>query len=184
MIAPANDMNMLNGIKIIDLQAFEDERGFFMEAYNARVFQEKYGITASFVQDNHSFSKQHVLRGLHYQITKSQGKLIRVLTGAVFDVVVDLRKNSSTLGRWLGLTLHAEEKKAVWIPPGFAHGFLVLSPTADFLYKTTDYYDPRGERCLRWNDPTVGIAWPLQKPPLLSLKDQQGKSFAEAELFP
>ena len=177
------DTPMLPGIKLIDLHAFADERGFFMEAYNAKVFQDAYGINVPFVQDNHSYSKQHVLRGLHYQIQHPQGKLVRVISGVIYDVAVDLRKNSSTFGQWMGLRLEAKEKQVVWIPHGFAHGFLVLSTEAEVLYKTTDYYCQQGERCLVWNDPAVGINWPLNGEPLLSPKDRQGRTLAEADLF-
>lgn len=175
---------VLPDIKIIDLRTFKDDRGLFMESYNERVFKELYGIDLPFVQDNHSFSVQHVLRGLHYQIDHPQGKLVRVVVGTVFDVAVDLRKSSPTFGQWMGMTLHAKDHQVVWIPPGFAHGFLTLSPEAIFLYKATDFYDPQGEKCILWNDPLIGINWPLQGiTPLISAKDQQGKPFTEAETF-
>lgn len=178
------DTPMLPGIKLIDLHAFRDDRGFFMEAYNAKAFQETYGINAAFVQDNHSYSKQHVLRGLHYQIQHPQGKLVRVISGVVYDVAVDLRKSSISFGRWMGITLDAKEKQVVWIPHGFAHGFLVLSGEAEVIYKTTDYYCQQGERCLIWNDPDVGIHWPPDAEPILSPKDRQGRPLAELDLFP
>lgn len=175
---------LLHGVQIINLHSFVDERGFFMETYNERTFKNSYGIDAHFVQDNHSSSKRSVLRGLHYQTIQPQGKLIRVLSGIVYDVAVDLRKSSPTFGYWMGITLHAEEKKMIWIPPGLAHGFLVLSDEADFLYKTTDYYHPQSERTLLWNDPLLGIQWPQEEAPLLSPKDRQGTLFTQADLFP
>ena len=178
------DTPLLPGMKLISLRAFDDERGFFMESYNHRVFRETYGISETFVQDNHSKSKQNVLRGLHYQIQDPQGKLVRVLTGSVYDVAVDLRKSSPSFGQWAGITLHTADKQVLWIPPGFAHGFLVLSAEADFLYKTSGYYNPRGERCLLWNDPNVGIVWPLTGQPLMSPKDLKGTHLKEADLFP
>lgn len=162
---------------------FSDDRGFFMESYNDRLFQEKTGISLKFVQDNHSRSCKNVLRGLHYQVQQAQGKLIRVVRGEIFDVAVDLRSDSSTFGEWVGCILSAENRQQLWIPPGFAHGFCILSNDADVLYKTTDYYAPAHERTLRWNDSTVGIAWPIEGEPILSVKDQQGKYFKDCDYF-
>lgn len=169
---------------IIEPKVFGDDRGFFYESFNAHRFAEDTGVDAVFVQDNHSKSAQNVLRGLHYQIQHPQGKLVRVTAGEVFDIAVDIRRSSPTFGRWLGVVLSAENKRQLWIPPGFAHGFLVTSPSAEFLYKTTDYYAPEHERCLLWNDPIIGIDWPLSAEPLLSAKDKLGKLFSEAEVFP
>ncbi|MBF0257177.1 MAG: dTDP-4-dehydrorhamnose 3,5-epimerase [Gammaproteobacteria bacterium] len=169
-------------VKIIEPRVFGDERGFFFESFNRRQFEQAIGIEANFVQDNHSRSAQHVLRGLHYQIQQPQGKLVRVVSGRVFDVAVDIRQGSPSFGQWVGVELSAENHRQFWVPPGFAHGFVVLSETADFLYKTTDYYAPEYERCIRWNDPQIGIHWPLQAEPQLSAKDQQGLSLAQAEL--
>lgn len=157
--------------------------GFFLESYNQAVFNTITGLQAQFVQDNHSCSKKHVLRGLHYQIQQPQGKLVRVIVGEVFDVAVDLRRSSSSLGQWVGCYLSAENKQQLWIPAGFAHGFLVLSDYAELLYKTTDYYAPEQERCIYWNDPDLAIAWPLKGSPLISAKDQVGRVFKAAELF-
>ncbi len=154
-----------------------------MESYNARVFHEATGLDVSFVQDNHSRSGKGVLRGLHYQIQQSQGKLVRVVRGSVFDVVVDLRRSSPTFGQWVGVELSEDNNRQFWIPPGFAHGFLVTSDSADFLYKTTDYYAPEHERSLAWNDPDVGVAWPLDAAPQLSAKDVAGKLLGECETF-
>lgn len=170
-------------VLIIEPQVFGDERGFFLESFNQRTFAEKTGITTQFVQDNHSRSAKNVLRGLHYQIKQPQGKLVRVVIGEVFDVAVDLRKNSSTFGEWSGCLLSAENKRQMWIPAGFAHGFVVLSEIADFLYKTTDYYAPEHERCILWNDPELGIDWHFQEQPILSAKDRQALSLKEAEVF-
>jgi dTDP-4-dehydrorhamnose 3,5-epimerase len=173
-------------VLVIEPKVFGDARGFFYESFNQRKFVELTGLDAnatSFVQDNHSKSAQHVLRGLHYQIRQPQGKLVRVIAGSVFDVAVDLRKSSPTFGRWFGAELSAQNNKQMWIPVGFAHGFAVLSESAEFLYKTTDYWAPEHERCIAWNDPAIGIEWPLSAAPLLSAKDQTGKSLAEAELF-
>jgi dTDP-4-dehydrorhamnose 3,5-epimerase len=168
----------------IEPKVFGDDRGFFFESFNQRAFREATGVDADFVQDNHSKSARGVLRGLHYQIQQAQGKLVRVVAGEVFDVAVDLRRNSPTFGRWVGEILSADNKRQLWIPPGMAHGFLVLSQTAEFLYKTTDYWAPEFERCIAWNDPTLGISWPsLDAPPLLSGKDAKGVAFTEAELF-
>ena len=160
-------------------RVFGDERGFFFESYNQRAFQEATGLTPDFVQDNHSRSTRGVLRGLHYQIEpRAQGKLVRVVQGAVFDVAVDIRPGSATFGRWVGEELSAENKRQMWVPPGFAHGFLTLSESAEFLYKTTDFYSPEHERCIAWNDPDLAIDWPLGgMQPVLSAKDNQGTSF-------
>jgi dTDP-4-dehydrorhamnose 3,5-epimerase len=175
-------------VKIIEPKSFGDARGFFYESFNAREFNEAVGYDVTFVQDNHSKSAQHVLRGLHYQIQHPQGKLVRVVAGEVFDVAVDIRKSSPTFGKWVGVHLSAENKRQLWVPEGFAHGFVVLSEAAEFLYKTTDYWFPEFERSLLWNDPTVGIDWPVgtkDKPfsPLLAAKDQVGKTLGEADLF-
>lgn len=168
---------------LLEPKVFGDARGFFMESYNQRTFTHVTGLTPSFVQDNHSLSARGVLRGLHYQIKQAQGKLVRVTAGAVFDVAVDLRKSSPTFGQWVGETLSAENKKQLWIPEGFAHGFLVLEDHTEFLYKTTDYYALEHERCVAWNDPSVGVRWPLDGAPVLSAKDQQGASLQAAEIF-
>ena len=173
-------------VVLIEPKVFGDARGFFMESFNAKAFQSATGLDVSFVQDNHSRSGKGVLRGLHYQIEQAQGKLVRVTRGSVFDVAVDLRKASPTFGQWAGVELSEENNRQLWIPPGFAHGFLVTSDSADFLYKTTDYYAPQFERSLLWNDPTVGVAWPLHLlagEPLLSAKDVAGKALAECETF-
>lgn len=175
---------ILPGITVINLHAFEDERGYFMESYNARSFHKTCGTDEHFVQDNYSHSKRNTLRGLHYQIKQPQGKLIRLISGIIFDVIVDLRKSSPTYAQWMSFTLDAKDKQAIWIPRGFAHGFLVLSAEADFSYKTTDYYCPEGERCLRWDDPALGVPWPIKGPPLISPKDLQGKPLSEADCFP
>ncbi len=171
-------------VVILKPMLFEDERGFFMETYQEENFK-TLGITAKFVQDNHSGSVRGVLRGLHYQIQRPQGKLVRVVSGEVFDVAVDLRESSKTFGKWVSATLTAENKHQLWIPPGFAHGFYVLSDWADLLYKVTEYYAPEWDRVLRWDDPEIGIEWPLLKgaSPRLSTKDAHGNSLAEAELF-
>lgn len=174
----------LADLLVIEPKVFGDTRGFFFESFNARKFAELTGITAAFVQDNHSKSARNVLRGLHYQIQQAQGKLVRVTAGEVYDVVLDIRRSSPTFGKWEGFHLSAENKRQVWIPPGFAHGFLVLTETAEFLYKTTDYWAPEYERSIHWNDPALGIEWPLIGEPLLSAKDQQGVPLAEAEVFP
>ncbi|OZB37028.1 MAG: dTDP-4-dehydrorhamnose 3,5-epimerase [Halothiobacillus sp. 15-55-196] len=170
-------------VLILEPKVFGDERGFFMESFNARKFAEATGLNVQFVQDNHSRSTKGVLRGLHYQVQQPQGKLVRVVSGAVFDVAVDIRKSSPTFGQWVGVELSAENHRQLWVPAGFAHGFLVLSDTADFLYKTTDYYAPEYERCIRWNDSSIGIQWPISEAPSLSVKDAQGKSLNEAEYF-
>lgn len=171
-------------VLIFEPKVFGDDRGFFYESFNQRVFEQATGQRFDFVQDNHSKSARSVLRGLHYQIRQPQGKLVRVTAGEVFDVAVDVRKNSATFGRWVGAHLSAENKRQMWVPEGFAHGFLVLSEYAEFLYKTTDFYAPEHERCIRWDDTQLAIAWPLQgQLPLLSNKDQQGLAFAQAETF-
>jgi dTDP-4-dehydrorhamnose 3,5-epimerase len=168
-------------VLLLEPKVFGDERGFFFESFNAKVFEEVTGVRATFVQDNHSKSARGVLRGLHYQEQNPQGKLVRVTQGEVFDVAVDIRVGSPTFGRWFGQRLSADNKLQLWIPPGLAHGFLVLSETAEFLYKTTDYYAPAYERCIAWNDPTVGIDWPdIGMTPNLSAKDQMGQSWAES----
>ena len=170
-------------VLILEPQVFGDARGFFFESFNQRDFADKTGVDIPFVQDNHSKSAQGVLRGLHYQIQHPQGKLGRVVQGQVFDVVVDLRQSSPTLGQWVGVYLDAQKHQQLWVPPGFAHGFVVLSETAEFLYKTTDYWYPTHERSLRWDDPTVGITWPMQGQPLLAAKDAAAAMWAEAEKF-
>lgn len=164
----------LDGVLIIEPRVFGDDRGFFFESFNERVFAEHTGLELRFVQDNHSRSARNVLRGLHYQLQQPQGKLVRVVVGEVFDVAVDLRRGSSTFGQWVGEHLSADSKRMLWVPPGFAHGFLVLSEYADFLYKTTDYYAPADEHTILWNDPDLAIAWPLSGAPALSAKDQAG----------
>ncbi|HWS76502.1 MAG TPA: dTDP-4-dehydrorhamnose 3,5-epimerase [Quisquiliibacterium sp.] len=174
----------LPGVLLIEPRVFEDERGFFFESFNARTFGEATGVTLGFVQDNHSHSRRDVLRGIHYQIEQAQGKLVRAVSGEVFDVAVDLRRGSPTFGRWEGFVLSAQNRRMLWVPPGFGHGFLVLSESADFLYKTTDYWAPQHERCLLWNDPQVGVDWPLQgRAPVLSAKDAQGLPLSRAECF-
>ena len=170
-------------VKIIEPEILGDSRGFFIESYNARVIEGLLQVDISFVQDNHSRSSKHVLRGLHYQIHQPQAKLVRVTSGAVFDVAVDIRKSSPTFGAWVGILLSEENHKQMWIPAGFAHGFLVCSNVADFLYKTTDYYAPEHERCIAWNDPAIGIDWPIEDQPLISEKDSRGSSLDDAELF-
>ena len=171
-------------VVIIEPKVFGDARGFFYESFNQKVFNEATGLNVNFVQDNHSRSAKGVLRGLHYQIKQPQGKLVRVVRGAVFDVAVDIRKSSSTFGKWVGVELSDHNKKQLWLPAGFAHGFLVLSEYADFLYKTTDYYDAEYERCIHWNDPVIGINWPMDLSPRLSAKDLKGKQLATIEVFP
>ncbi len=173
----------LDGVLLIEPKVFGDARGFFFESFNARSFAELTGVSAAFVQDNHSRSAKGVLRGLHYQIRQPQGKLVRVVAGEVFDVAVDLRRASPTFGKWTGNHLSAENKRHLWIPAGFAHGFFVLSAAAEFLYKTTDYWAPEHERCIRWDDPALGIAWPLDGVPQVSAKDAQGVAFDKAEVF-
>jgi dTDP-4-dehydrorhamnose 3,5-epimerase len=168
---------------LFEPKVFGDERGFFFESFNQAKFEAVVGRKVNFVQDNHSRSAQNVLRGLHYQIQQSQGKLVRVVQGEVFDVAVDVRKSSPTFGQWVGEILSAENKRQLWVPEGFAHGFVVLSETAEFLYKTTDYYAPEQERSIAWNDPAIAIQWPIAGEPMLSTKDQQGKLLADAEHF-
>lgn len=168
---------------LIEPKVFGDDRGFFFESFNQARFEEAIGRKVNFVQDNHSKSVKSVLRGLHYQIQHPQGKLVRVITGEVFDVAVDIRKSSPTFGMWVGEILSAENKRQLWVPEGFAHGFVVLSDSAEFLYKTTNYYSPEHERCILWSDSKIGIKWPTTSAPLLSKKDSAGVSFANAELF-
>jgi len=170
-------------VLVISPRVFGDDRGFFFESWNARTFAAA-GVDATFVQDNHSRSSRGVLRGLHYQIEHAQGKLVRAVTGEVFDVVVDLRKSSPNFGRWVGVTLSADNNKMLWIPGGFAHGFLTMSETADFLYKTTDYWYPQHERTLLWNDPALGIEWPLDVAPKVAPKDATGTALAKADVYP
>jgi dTDP-4-dehydrorhamnose 3,5-epimerase len=170
------------GVLIVEPDVIGDDRGFFLESYNEREMR-KIGIDAHFVQDNHSRSQRNVLRGLHYQIHQPQGKLVRVVCGTVFDVAVDLRRGSPSFGKWVGAELSAENKRLFWLPPGMAHGFVVLSDSADFLYKATDYYAPEFERTILWNDPDLGIAWPLAGEPVLSARDAAGLPFREAEVF-
>ena len=174
----------LPGVLLIEPRVFGDDRGFFFESFNARAFREATGVTLDFVQDNHSHSRRDVLRGIHYQVRQAQGKLVRAVAGEVFDVAVDLRRGSPTFGRWEGFVLSAQNRRMLWVPPGFGHGFLVLSESADFLYKTTDYWAPEHERCLVWDDPDVRIDWPLAgRAPVLSAKDAQGLPLAQAECF-
>lgn len=169
---------------LLEPKVFGDARGFFFESFNQEAFRQATGLDVQFVQDNHSRSAKGVLRGLHYQLPpKAQGKLVRVVSGAVFDVAVDLRGNSSTFGQWVGMELSEDKNNQMWIPPGFAHGFIVLSESADFLYKTTDYYAPELERCIIWNDPAIGIKWPVDVEPVLSAKDKEGKSLDDAKCF-
>ena len=170
-------------VLLLEPKVFGDERGFFFESFNERVFREATGVTLPFVQDNHSKSGYGVLRGLHYQLKQAQGKLVRVVQGAVFDVAVDIRPESPTYGKWVGEVLSADNKRQLWVPPGLAHGFVVISETAEFLYKTTDYYAPEFERCIAWNDATLNIDWPaLTVAPKLSAKDLAGSSFTQAQL--
>jgi dTDP-4-dehydrorhamnose 3,5-epimerase len=173
----------LPGVLLLEPRVFGDARGYFYEAYNRRSFHKATGVDVEFVQDNHSRSVKNVLRGLHYQIRQAQGKLIRVTAGEVWDVAVDLKKGSPTFGKWTGFTLSAETKRIAWIPPGFAHGFLVVSDAAEVIYKTTDYYAPEHERTLLWNDPALGIRWPLAGAPVLADKDKRGAPLATAEVF-
>lgn len=171
-------------VLLIEPRVFGDERGFFFESFNLRAFRQASRLSGDFVQDNHSKSARNVLRGLHYQIRQPQGKLVRVTAGSVYDVAVDIRRQSPTFGRWVGQVLSGDNKKQLWIPPGFAHGFVVLSESAEFLYKTTDYWAPEHERCIMWNDPELAIEWPeLEGPPLLSKKDALGSPFSTAEVF-
>jgi dTDP-4-dehydrorhamnose 3,5-epimerase len=171
-------------VLVLEPQVFGDDRGFFFESFNARRFEELTGVRAHFVQDNHSKSAKNVLRGLHYQISQPQGKLVRVMAGAIFDVVVDLRKSSPFFGRWVGVELSAENRRQIWVPPGFAHGFVVTSDSAECQYKTTDYWAPEYERSILWNDPAIGVDWPIGGAPMLSGKDSQGKLLADADVFP
>ncbi len=172
----------LPGVLVLEPKVFGDARGFFMESWNAHAFRKATGVDATFVQDNHSRSARHVLRGLHYQVVRPQGKLVRVVAGEVFDVAVDLRRSSPTFGRWTGTALSAANHRQMWIPPGFAHGFLVLSDSADFLYKTTEYWFPEHDRALAWNDPAVAIEWPLDgASPLLAAKDAVAPRLADAQ---
>lgn len=170
-------------VLVIEPRVFGDERGFFFESFNQRTWEEKTGLSTRFVQENHSRSGRHVLRGLHYQIRQPQGKLVRVILGTVFDVAVDLRRSSPTFGRWVGRELSAENRRQMWIPEGFAHGFVVLSEAAEFLYLTTDYYAPEYERAVIWNDPDLAIDWPLETAPSLSAKDSAAPLFRDADLF-
>ncbi len=172
-------------VLIVEPQVFGDDRGFFLESWNQRVFDEAVGREVRFVQDSHSRSAKGVLRGMHYQYTRPQGKLVRVVAGRVFDAAVDMRRDSPRCGQWVGVALSAENQRSLWIPPGFAHGFLVLSDSADFLYKATDYYTPSDEKALAWNDPQVGIDWPLSpgQQPLVSAKDQVAAAFRDADLY-
>jgi len=171
-------------VLLLEPKVFGDERGFFFESYNERDFTEKTGVNVRFVQDNHSRSAKNVLRGLHYQIRQPQGKLVRVTAGEVYDVAVDIRRSSPTFGKWTAHVLSDKNKRMLWVPEGFAHGFLVTSDHAEFLYKTTDYWAPAFERCIAWNDPELNIPWPLHGEPVLSVKDRQGLRFRDAEVFP
>jgi dTDP-4-dehydrorhamnose 3,5-epimerase len=175
----------LPGVIIIKPRLIEDERGFFMETFQQHKF-DAAGIESAFVQDNHSRSMKHTLRGLHYQLQHAQGKLVRVVAGEIYDAVVDIRRSSPAFGRWVGVTLSSKDKNQLWVPPGFAHGFFVVSDWAEVLYKVTDYYDQPAERCIRWNDPALNISWPipLGSHPILSAKDNAGKLLAEAEVYP
>ncbi|MDQ1919872.1 dTDP-4-dehydrorhamnose 3,5-epimerase [Massilia pseudoviolaceinigra] len=171
-------------VLILEPRVFGDDRGFFFESFNERKFEQLTGVAAHFVQDNHSKSARNVLRGLHYQISQPQGKLVRVSAGAVYDVVVDLRQSSAFFGRWIGLDLSAENQRQLWVPPGFAHGFMVTSESAEVQYKTTDYWAPELERVILWNDPDIGIEWPLRGLPMLSGKDSKGALLAQSDVFP
>lgn len=171
-------------VLVFEPTVFGDDRGFFYESFNARRFAQMTGVQANFVQDNHSRSAKNVLRGLHYQIRQPQGKLVRVISGAIFDVVVDIRASSPFFGRWIGIELSAENRRQLWVPPGFAHGFVVTSDSAECLYKSTDYWSPDDERAILWNDPALAIAWPLTSEPMLSGKDSHGKLLADADVFP
>jgi dTDP-4-dehydrorhamnose 3,5-epimerase len=171
-------------VLVIEPKVFGDDRGFFFESHNDRNFEIQTGIKTHFVQDNHSRSAKNVLRGLHYQIKQPQGKLVRVTAGAVFDIVVDIRRSSPTFGKHVATHLSADNKRLLWVPVGFAHGFIVTSDYAEFLYKTTDYWAPEHERCIAWNDPELNIPWPLEAEPVLSAKDRQGQPFSKAEVFP
>lgn len=173
----------LSGLLVIEPQVWGDERGFFFESYNQRQFEQLTGLQKTFVQDNHSRSVRNVLRGLHYQIKQPQGKLVRAVAGDIYDIAVDIRRSSPTFGQWFGLHMSAENKKMLWIPEGFAHGFVVLSEHAEFLYKTTDYWAPEHERCIRWDDPDLAIDWKVDGKPILSAKDRAGASLRDAEVF-
>ena len=170
-------------VLIIEPQVFHDNRGLFFESFNLKKFTDKTGINVNFVQDNHSYSKQHVLRGLHYQIIQPQAKLVRAVVGSIFDVAVDIRKNSPTFGQWVGYEISAENKRQIWIPSGFAHGFVVISEAAEVLYKTSNYYSPQGERTILWNDADLNIDWQINTQPIISTKDADGKPFNIAEVF-
>jgi len=174
---------LIPDVLIIEPKVFGDERGFFFESFNQKLWEEKTGVKTNFVQDNHSRSAKNVLRGLHYQIKQPQGKLVRVISGEVFDVAVDIRKNSPTFGKWVGEILSGDNKRQLWIPEGFAHGFLVLSDTAEFLYKTTDFWAPEYERSIIWNDPDLAIDWPLVGDPVLARKDAEGRAFRDADIY-
>jgi dTDP-4-dehydrorhamnose 3,5-epimerase len=171
-------------VLVLEPQVFGDDRGFFYESFNGRRFEQVTGVAATFVQDNHSKSARNVLRGLHYQIRQPQGKLVRVVAGAIYDVVVDMRRSSPFFGRWVGVELSAENRRQIWVPSGFAHGFVVTSESAECLYKTTDYWAPEHERTILWNDPALAIDWPLTGEPMLSGKDAKGGLLADAEAFP
>ena len=173
----------LPDVLILEPTVFGDARGFFYESFNARTFEQATGLTRSFVQDNHSRSQQGVLRGLHYQLEQPQGKLVRVIHGEILDVAVDIRRSSATFGQWVAVHLSEHNHRQLWVPEGFAHGFVVLSETAECLYKTTDYYRPEAERCIRWDDPDLAIDWPLDRSPLLSAKDAKGLALRDAEVF-
>jgi dTDP-4-dehydrorhamnose 3,5-epimerase len=172
------------GVLVLEPKVYGDDRGFFFESYNRRAFRQATGLDPDFVQDNHSKSARNVLRGLHYQVKQAQGKLVRVTAGEVYDAVVDLRRSSPTFGRWVGVVLSAANRRMLWVPEGFAHGFLVTSDSAEFLYKTTDYYAPEHERSLLWNDPAIGIEWPAQASPILKAGDANGTPLAGAETYP
>jgi len=174
----------LPGVFVLEPTVFGDDRGFFFESYNQRRFRELTGFDGEFVQDNHARSSKNVLRGLHYQIQQAQGKLVRVIEGEVYDVAVDVRRSSPNFGKWIGVRLSAENRKMIWVPAGFAHGFVVTSATCEFLYKTTDYWAPAHERCILWNDPKLAIDWPLTGEPIMSAKDQKGTLLADAEVYP
>jgi len=173
----------ISDVKLLKPKVFSDERGFFMESYNQKTLKDLCGLDVDFVQDNHSRSTKNVLRGLHYQMEQAQGKLVRVVSGEVFDVAVDLRQSSATFGQWAGTVLSGQNHHQFYVPPGFAHGFVVLSETADFLYKTTDYYAPQHEKCISWDDPEIGIEWPIDGEPSLSEKDKAGVSFQQAVYY-
>ena len=173
----------ISDVLLIEPKVFGDERGYFYENFNKRIWQEKTGLAEEFVQSNHSKSIRGVLRGLHYQILQAQGKLVRVVEGEVYDVAVDLRRSSPTFGKWVGTYLNEDNKLNLWVPPGFGHGFIVLSDVAQFLYMTTDYYAPQHERCIRWDDPDIGIIWPYSGQPQLSDRDAEGAFFKEAEVY-